>query len=96
MDWNGVRERNQQPTAALPERIETWWRMKGPSGKGLECAIYRHVSGVEAVPLPRGRLAAPQTAPQIVRREKSPRSGGRWTELLRVTSCSRSSRRTRE
>lgn len=48
-DWSNVRK-SSGPRAEppLPERIELCWRMKGPNGRILECAIFRHAAqGVE-------------------------------------------------
>ena len=49
MDWNNVR-RPAQDTHVGPQLdllLETSWRMKGPSGRVLECSIHRHPAGVE-------------------------------------------------
>src|SRR5688572_2300733 len=48
MDWTRVKESNKNQVAAALERIETCWRMKGPSGRVFECCIYRTAArGVE-------------------------------------------------
>jgi|SRR5688572_19886031 len=48
MDWTRVKESNNNQVADALERIETCWRMKGSSGKVLECGIYRTAArGVE-------------------------------------------------
>lgn len=48
MDWNNVRGTADQsrdvPTIGL---LETAWMMKGPSGRILDCGIYRIATGLE-------------------------------------------------
>jgi hypothetical protein len=47
-------------------RVEISWRMKGPSNRILECAIYRHLAGVEVrCGYGEDDLLRSQTAPEI-------------------------------
>jgi hypothetical protein len=46
--------------------LETCWRMKGPSNRGLGCAIYKHMAGVEVrCGYGEDDLLRSQTAPEI-------------------------------
>ena len=46
--------------------LEASWRMKGPSGRVLECGIHRHVAGVEVrCGYGEDDLLRSQTAPEI-------------------------------
>lgn len=44
MDWAASDYVPPPRTTPKPQLVETCWRMKGPSGRLLECGIYRDVA----------------------------------------------------